>query len=101
MSNLSTNLQARRTMRRARVFTSLLVLSSIGLVGNTQADPANVPLVDPGFEADGTGVASPIGWQSAGNVDADFTEGGGHSGSFRLSHFSPNAYSVGTFQTAN
>jgi arabinogalactan endo-1,4-beta-galactosidase len=60
-----------------------------------------VPLVNPGFEADNNGVASPTGWQSAGDVSADFTEWGGHSSNWRLSHWSPNAYSVDTFQTVS
>jgi arabinogalactan endo-1,4-beta-galactosidase len=57
------------------------------------------PLANPSFEADGTGVASPTGWQSSGNTDADYTEFGGHAGSWRLSHYSVNPYSVDTTQT--
>ncbi|HET9930970.1 MAG TPA: glycosyl hydrolase 53 family protein [Polyangiaceae bacterium] len=55
-------------------------------------------LVNPGFENDGTGVAAPTGWTSSGSVDADFTEAGGYSGSFRLSHWSAASYSVETRQ---
>lgn len=58
-------------------------------------------VVNGGFEDDDTGVASPIGWTSTGSVDADFTEFGGNSGSWRLSHWSPNAYSVDTTQTVS
>jgi arabinogalactan endo-1,4-beta-galactosidase len=42
--------------------------------------------IDPGFEDDGTGVASPVAWQSSRSVDADYTEWGGHTGNYRLSH---------------
>lgn len=51
------------------------------------------------FEADGSGVASPTGWKSTGAVNADFTEWGGHSGNYRLSHWSAQRYSVETRQT--
>jgi arabinogalactan endo-1,4-beta-galactosidase len=57
------------------------------------------PVINASFEQDGTGVASPVGWQSSGSVAADFSEAGGNTGGFRLSHFSANAYSVDTQQT--
>jgi arabinogalactan endo-1,4-beta-galactosidase len=60
-----------------------------------------IALVNPGFEQDGTGVASPLGWQSSGSVDADFSEAGGNAGAFRLSHWSASAYSVDTQQTVS
>jgi arabinogalactan endo-1,4-beta-galactosidase len=44
-------------------------------------------------------VAAPAGWTSAGSEAADYTEPGGHSGSFRLSHYSPDAFAVETRQT--
>jgi arabinogalactan endo-1,4-beta-galactosidase len=88
-------------MSTTRVLTSVLVLSSVSFVGNSEGAPAVTPLVNPGFEADGTGVASPLGWQSAGSVDADFTEWGGHSGNWRLSHWSASPYNVDTYQTVN
>lgn len=64
-------------------------------VGTAHAAPS---LVNPGFEADGTGVATPKGWTSTGAVNADFTEAGGYSGNFRLSHWSTSSYSVETRQ---
>jgi arabinogalactan endo-1,4-beta-galactosidase len=89
-------------MRNVSVLCGLLLLSSIGFVGTTRAAPPVAPmLINPGFEADGTGVASPVGWTSRGDVNASFTEWGGHSGNLRLSHWSPNPYSVDTFQTLN
>ncbi len=56
-------------------------------------------IVNGSFEDDGTGVASPVGWVSSGSVNTDFTEFGGHSGDWRLSHWSAEAYSVDTAQT--
>ena len=56
-------------------------------------------LVNPSFEDDGTGVASPTGWVSSGSVNADYTEWGGAAGNWRLSHYSAQAFSVDTSQT--
>jgi arabinogalactan endo-1,4-beta-galactosidase len=64
-----------------------------------EAAAAAPALVNPGFENDGTGVASPVGWTSTGSVNASFTEFGGHTGSLRLSHWSSDDYSVDTQQT--
>lgn len=55
---------------------------------SAQAAPAIPSLPNPGFEQDAAGVASPAGWTSTGTTGADFTEFGGHSGDFRLSHWS-------------
>ena len=64
------------------------------------APPAELPtLQNPDFESDGTGVASPQGWSSAGSVDADFTEAGGSSGAHRLAHYSAGAFQVETRQS--
>ena len=56
-------------------------------------------ITNAGFEADGSGVASPSGWSSSGTTSADYTESGGHSGSYRLSHWASSAYAVDTYQT--
>jgi arabinogalactan endo-1,4-beta-galactosidase len=73
------------------------------LVSVTHADGIDSPsppaIQNAGFETDGTGVATPAGWRSAGNVDADFTEPGGRSSSLRLTHWSAAAYDVETRQT--
>lgn len=60
-----------------------------------------ITVVNPGFEADGANVASPYGWTSVGNSDADFLEWGGQSSenSYRLSHWGGSDYSVATTQT--
>ncbi|WP_225800018.1 arabinogalactan endo-1,4-beta-galactosidase [Streptomyces sp. NK15101] len=58
-------------------------------------------LANAGFEAGGTGTATPSGWSTysaAGQDAASFTEAGGHSGSFRLTHWSSAAYKVETYQ---
>jgi arabinogalactan endo-1,4-beta-galactosidase len=59
----------------------------------SQAQPAN-----PGFEADGTGAAAPAGWSEQGQQTASFTETGGRTGSFRLTHWAAEAYQVVTSQ---
>jgi arabinogalactan endo-1,4-beta-galactosidase len=78
-------------------FSSIALFLSTWASGAAAATP--VPLANASFEQDGTGVASPVGWTSTGSIDADFTEGGGNTGWFRLSHWSANAYSVDTKQT--
>src|SRR6185369_15334763 len=88
-------------MSKAKLFGSsiLALIASLGQ-GSAQAATQTVPtLPNPGFEQDGTGVATPKGWSSSGSTNADFTEFGGHSGSWRLSHYSADAYSVETRQT--
>jgi arabinogalactan endo-1,4-beta-galactosidase len=70
------------------------------LVGQAEARAAAAPaIVNASFDDDGTGVASPSGWTSVGSTDADYTEPGGYSGGYRLTHWSPVAYSVETTQT--
>ena len=78
-----------------------LPLLSLFLVTAPRVASATVvpPLINPGFELDGNGVASPTGWQSSGSTNADFTEWGGYSGNWRLSHYSGDAFSVDTQQT--
>jgi arabinogalactan endo-1,4-beta-galactosidase len=64
------------------------------------ADAAST-LTNGGFEADGTGTATPAGWSSysaSGQTSASFTESGGHGGSHRLTHWASTAYKVETYQ---
>jgi arabinogalactan endo-1,4-beta-galactosidase len=71
------------------------------LAGNAAAAPPAVPtVVNPGFDADNNGVANPTGWSKSGDVNASYTEWGGRT-AWRLSHWSPNAYTVDTTQTLN
>jgi arabinogalactan endo-1,4-beta-galactosidase len=59
------------------------------------------PLVNnPGFEYTAA-TQNPLGWTttSTTDVDADKTEGPGHSGQFQLTHYKATAYSVTTSQT--
>jgi arabinogalactan endo-1,4-beta-galactosidase len=76
-----------------------LAAIALGWVFVEHPSASSAPLTNPSFEADATGVASPMGWQSAGSTDADYTEFGGHTGDWRLSHYSANPYSVDTSQT--
>ncbi|MFV0137577.1 arabinogalactan endo-beta-1,4-galactanase [Streptomyces sp. HMX87] len=55
-------------------------------------------LTNGGFEADGGGAATPAGWSEYGSTGASYTEAGGHGGKHRLSHWSPSAYRVETYQ---
>jgi len=78
------------------------VLIGSGVVGGVPPPPpppANL-VTNPGFEADGVATQTPQGWttSSIGHDDADYTESGGRSGTYRLTHFKANAYKVSTSQ---
>ena len=68
----------------------------------TPAAPAPNLAVNPGFEADGAATQTPTGWSSwansAANYAADFTETGGHDGTYRLTHWLATPYQASTFQ---
>jgi hypothetical protein len=59
-------------------------------------------ITNPGFEANAAATQTPTGWTSwanaAGNYAADYTEAGGQSGSYRLSHWMATAYQASTYQ---
>ncbi|MEV6104502.1 glycosyl hydrolase 53 family protein [Streptomyces sp. NPDC051940] len=59
---------------------------------------AAATLANGGFEAGGTGTAAPAGWSTAGDASADYTEAGGHTGGFRLTHWARSPYRVETRQ---
>ncbi|MBS2965308.1 glycosyl hydrolase 53 family protein [Actinocrinis puniceicyclus] len=94
-----------RGTRRRRGSSTLAIplaaaLAATALTAVPAAATTSTPAVaNPGFEANGTGVASPSGWSSSGTTTADYTESGGHAGSYRLSHWSSSAYTVDTYQT--
>ncbi|HEU5134561.1 MAG TPA: arabinogalactan endo-1,4-beta-galactosidase [Steroidobacteraceae bacterium] len=73
-------------------------LVSIAPGVNASSVPELPALQNLDFENDGTGVAAPLSWESAGTTDADFTEAGGRASAFRLSHFSAAAFDVETRQ---
>ncbi|GID93084.1 arabinogalactan endo-beta-1,4-galactanase [Amorphoplanes digitatis] len=52
---------------------------------------------NPGFEAGAAAV--PAGWSESGARAASFTEAGGHTGAYQLTHYSDTAYRVETSQT--
>ena len=88
---------------RPRFFVSVSLISCFSCAGaetidQKQAAVAAASIVNGSFEDDGTGVASPVGWTSTGSVNADYTEWGGNTGDWRLSHFSTEAFSVDTTQ---
>ena len=65
-------------------------------VPNPTAEP--VSLVNPGFEIQNPS-GTPSGWDHTGERDAISIEDRGHSGDYRLTHQSSEAYQVGTWQT--
>lgn len=67
------------------------------------AAPSPVPVTNSGFEADGP-TQTPTGWNTwpgsnGTDADADYVETGGHSGTYRLTHYKASAYEVYTAQT--
>ena len=83
---------------RTRLLIALPVLLFL-VVGVSAAASLDDPVpANPGFEAGGAATGSPAGWQSSGDRGADFTEVGGHSGGFHLTHWSAQAYGVETSQ---
>ncbi|MEV6184554.1 glycosyl hydrolase 53 family protein, partial [Streptomyces sp. NPDC052015] len=87
-----------------RALRALLIPLFAGLALTTlpaTSARAAATLTNPGFESDGTGTATPAGWSTysaAGQNAASFTESGGRSGSYRLTHWSASAYKVETYQ---
>jgi len=73
----------------------------VGLAGGTHgAAHAATTLTNGGFEANG-GTQAPAGWGEyswSGHTSASYTEWGGRSGSYRLSHWASGAYQVETYQ---
>lgn len=85
----------RRTLR------ALLLPLAAGLALTAlpaQTAQAASTLTNAGFEADGSGAATPGGWSEYGDTGASYVESGGHSGSYRLTQYSSAAYKVETYQ---
>lgn len=57
-------------------------------------------VTNPGFETGGAASQDPSGWStwSNNNPTANYSEAGGYTGSFRLSHWRSTAYQVSTYQ---
>ncbi|MFF9143935.1 glycosyl hydrolase 53 family protein [Streptomyces sp. NPDC014861] len=79
------------------VLPLLVVALALSTVPALSAQLAH-PLTNGGFETGGAGTATPAGWSEQGAAGASYTEAGGHSGGFRLSHWSSRAYKVRTYQ---
>jgi arabinogalactan endo-1,4-beta-galactosidase len=62
--------------------------------------PKPITLSNPGFE-DRETSGMPTGWDHTGAAEAVTIEDGGHSGDFRLTHRSSEAYQVETWQTVS
>ncbi|MER7968932.1 glycosyl hydrolase 53 family protein [Streptomyces sp. NPDC096080] len=85
----------RRTLR-ALLLPLLAGLALTALPAPTAT--AASTLTNGGFESDATGAAVPAGWSEYGDIGDSYTESGGHSGSYRLTHYSATAYKVETYQ---
>ncbi|MET9429028.1 arabinogalactan endo-1,4-beta-galactosidase [Streptomyces sp. NPDC003036] len=86
--------RATRTPWRAAAATALgVALLLTGLPGGQAAAAAT--LTNAGFESGTSGWST---YSAAGQDAASFAEAGGRSGSSRLTHWSPSAYKVETYQ---
>ncbi|WP_214107734.1 glycosyl hydrolase 53 family protein [Acrocarpospora catenulata] len=74
---------------------SLVALLAAALLVALPARAAST-LTNTGFE-----TVNLAGWSTSGTASADYHEAGGHSGSYRLSHWSTAAYTVETWQALN
>ncbi len=71
----------------------LLKMGTTDAAGFESSGPTN-----PGFEADGAPVRSPIGWTTGGTPDACFAEPGGRRGGFHLAHRADGPFEIETRQ---
>jgi arabinogalactan endo-1,4-beta-galactosidase len=84
-------------LRKLLIACSSMVL--LLTMGATSAAAHAVPsVVNPGFETDGAPVQSPSGWTSSGLKSADFTEAGGPTSGFELTHTASVPFMVETTQ---
>ena len=83
----------------AKAATAAVLTVAVLVGAPTTAAHAASTVTNPGFESNGTGTATPTGWSTTGTAAASYTEAGGHSGSYELSHWSSSAYTVDTYQT--
>ncbi|MET8152831.1 glycosyl hydrolase 53 family protein [Actinoplanes sp. NPDC049668] len=83
-------------LRTPPVLAAATAVALIAVVPPAHAAPAG-GVHNPGFEAGAATV--PAGWTERGTSAASFTEAGGHTGAYRLTHYSDAAYRVETAQT--
>jgi len=57
-------------------------------------------VINAGFDSSGA-TQTPTGWTEWGDINASFTESGGHTGGYHLSQWSANPYEVTTYQTVS
>ena len=88
--------------RRTRALVAAVLFAAVVLFGAPAVSAhAASTVTNGGFESDGKGTATPTGWTTSspnGTGSAAYTEAGGHSGGYRLAHYSAAAYSVDTYQ---
>lgn len=88
---------ARRLWRASSVIPILMLLSSTNALGSSGGLGGSIE--NSSFDDDGTGVASASGWTTEGMSGASYTEWGGRTGGYRLSHYSGQDFFVDTKQT--
>jgi arabinogalactan endo-1,4-beta-galactosidase len=86
--------------QQSPILASVFVLLTVLIVPSctTPTRPGST-ITNPSFEKDSDVTASPAGWTVTGTAGANYTEQGGHSGHWRLTHSSQDPYIVETSQT--
>ncbi|GJF30817.1 arabinogalactan endo-beta-1,4-galactanase [Kitasatospora sp. NE20-6] len=80
---------------------SLMISTAATVALPAASAQAAATITNPGFETGSAATATPTGWSTysaAGQTAASYTEAGGHTGSYRLTHWSASAYKVETYQ---
>src|SRR5215469_10817912 len=99
-------MSSRSWTRRLCAGAAALALTAFPSVAHAQESDSAGPggggaVVNPAFSLDGTGTANPIGWTTTGAAGASFTEAtsyGYNADPYQLTHCSPAAYHVDTWQ---
>ncbi|MBE1487871.1 glycoside hydrolase family 53 protein [Plantactinospora soyae] len=87
-------------LRTLAAATGLVLLVAGMVAGPTNPASAAATITNPGFESSGA-TQTPTSWSessSNGTQSAGFTEAGGRSGNYRLTHWASGAYRVESYQ---
>ena len=89
----------RRIFVAGSVLALLVAQGAQAVYAGGPTPPVTPTITNPGFEADGAPVQSPVGWHSAGTPGAASVIAFGHGGSFSLSQYGAQPFHVDTTQT--
>ena len=86
--------------QQSPILASVSVLLTVLIASScTTSTRPSAAITNPSFEQDSDVTTSPMGWTATGTAGVSYTEQGGHSGHWRLTHRSQDPYTVETSQT--